>query len=319
MLANRSGRRKILPGMVALLIVANGFPVLSRATQFPPPVPESRTERIQRARSRLEVIRANIVKESLENVIQNLDNQEDYFVPGYRTERGGAQIDLQQILSSRRTHKLVAMLSELSREDARIKAKAICDLMYESHRSNVEQMVKHHENPDAPKSGKSLFGSKLGLGAAIFALAHFSEPSQIAAELRRMEDLAKPTVDRLKHLRSPLPDGFPVLIGKTLVILDLCCQVNLIVYSVDHAVPMNLDLKKNVDEALADVPKRQLPLAKWDAPATGYDILRWEMGVPLDPRDVKERIDFYDWSVSWTFDSATQRATVFKLMELCGK
>ncbi len=304
--------------MVTLLIVTNGFPVLSRATQFPPPIPKSRSERIERVRSRVEVIRANIAKESLEAVVRNLGNQEDYFVPGYQTEVGGAQIDFQQILSSRRTHKLVAMLSELSRDDARIKAKSICDLMYESHRSNVEQMVKHHEDADVPKSQKSLFGSKLGLGAAIFALAHFSEPSRITAELRRMEDLAKPTVDRLKHVRNPLPDGFPVSIGKNLVLLDLCCQVNLLVYSVDHAVPMNLALKTSVNEALADVPKRKLPLAKWDAALTGYDILRWEMGVPLDPRDVKERIDFYDWSVSWTFDTATQRATVFKLMELCG-
>ena len=261
MLANRSERRKILPGMVTLLIVANGFQVLSRATQFPPPIPESRAERIHRSQSQVEIIRANIVKESLEAVIRNLGNHEDYFVPGYRTERGAAQIDFQQILSSRRTHKLVAILSELSREDSRIKAKAICDLMYESHRSNVEQMVKHHENPDVPKSGKSSFGSKLGLGAAIFALAHFSEPSRVVEELGRMEDLAKSTVDRLKHV--PLPDGFPVLIGKTVVILDPCCQVNLIVYSIDHASPIDLALKNNVDEVLTDVPKRKVPLAKW--------------------------------------------------------
>src|SRR5580704_5772112 len=144
--------RHLIAGLVLLSAVVNlaGIPGESYVDDVPKP---------QRA-SRIEEIRAIVAGESLEQLIDNLNEGSFFCFPGYLSPQKFVEDDFEPMLSNRRTLKLVSLLSQLPRDEARTQSKLICDRMYQEHTATIERVLASRRDPNAPKNTKSMMGTK---------------------------------------------------------------------------------------------------------------------------------------------------------------
>ncbi len=244
------------------------------------------TPKPKRARN-LEEVRAIVAGESLEQLIDNLNEGQFFFIPGYQSPQKNAEDDFEPMLSNRRTLKLIALLSQLPRDEARGRSKMICDRMYQEHTATIERVLARRRDDSLPKSTKSIVGTKLGLGAAIFALAHFAEPPTVIEEFRRLDEFAQ-------KISKELGSGFDVMREYWLT-LDGHFKISVILYSMNHCTPQDRIKQEKVAKLLDEFPrKKRVTMAGWNAEVNHYDHNHLFGEVPLDTSQGTETIEFYE-------------------------
>jgi hypothetical protein len=230
----------------------------------------------------------------MDEVVAHLNGKDAFSESDLQTNILLGFTDFERILMDSRTCRLVELLGHLPREEGRVKSQAICDQMYEEFEATIERVLASYEDPTAPKNHKSVITNKLALGAAIFAMAHFSGPEPVIRKVQRIDELARKARSRLQRNEAPsLPncDLFSYM-----SIPDANFKVNVIAFAVNHGSPENRSRQSRVTGLLATIPTRGL----------------WR-----ETHDGLQKLVIYDWDQYSTYYRRNQGKILQTLIQAC--
>jgi hypothetical protein len=272
---------------------------------------------VRRDRQRIADTIKVVAADSMDDLIRNLTIESNYLTAGYLSPRANDQMDFSYVLSNRRTLKLVGILAEMPREEARAKCQTLFDqVCKDEYQATLERIVKSYEDSSAPKNTQSMSGNRLALGTILFALAHFADPPQVIEDLQRMDRIENEQFNRMK-LHAEL---YPEVFAETMRLysrLDNACRVSLIAYSVGHAAHANREHQAEVTRLLGKTSRIIVPLTTWDANETYFEARPLFPPAPGEPPKVLEQVPAYRWGADMLFNYKAQEEILRRLIEIC--
>lgn len=245
---------------------------------------------------------ATLKDESLDQSIKLLiDDREQYFFPFRPSDLniGGGQEDLEQMLSTRRSVKVLQEIKELPQSKGDEKCEVLFSTAFQLHTNICRAMIRYVTDPSAPTNNRSVLGPKMGMAAAMF----------IAADTARLGVLEKQFVkldqwrDEIKPLANLTNRIIPFLPALTVVAIapDFRLQVNVLRLAALRSG--DAKMLKEVDEACAGIQMttNTIPIMAWNAETTAFELLP---DSPLDTSKGVTAYTFYDWNFKMAVDYA---------------
>jgi hypothetical protein len=144
----------------------------------------------------------------------------------------------------------------------------------------------------------------------MFAMAKYGTTSALRSEFSRLDSFQDEIERRLARPRVSYSDSL-VLAVRRYCVPDNRFQLNALCVHVAKASDSRLS--ESVKHVCADLPKSELPIVRWDAHTTWFDIPhRWE-GIPMDTSNGVTTYKFYGWPSRIYLDSGAQRLLIQKV------
>ncbi|MGD9722812.1 MAG: hypothetical protein AB7O59_15870 [Pirellulales bacterium] len=292
-------------------------------------------------------------KESLEELVSHLADPRAYDPPMSGTMEFDTQI--QQVLRSPRTARLVELLSALSADEANRKSQTICAGARTDWASVCEAVLVMYERPGGPKNTQSAVAAKCAYGAAILALASVAEPGDVVAELQRFQTLRDGFAERFDKIAPTLPhiasNPGNKTIWNSMWFLDPNFCINAVAYAIQRTSPNGRSIDPAVAALLDKLPTHRLrrfvgdrvrppwqecapivrqpdsvppkpPVAPWAGDVNWLALLHGEGLTPAEdtvPRVRRcEELEIYYWQSSPYFEQNDERIAR-ELIALCEK
>jgi hypothetical protein len=261
-------------------------------------------------------IRAIVANESLDELVTNLYDDDIYIPPISGGKLSSFDVDLENVLRSPRTSKLVDLLSLLPREEALARSRTICDMTRKRWSETFDVVLTSYERPGAPKNKQSIYGVEGAYGTAIFTLAHFADLSEVVAEVRRCSDLQEQYTTRIQNDRDVMPNG-DVL--RTMFCLDANFRINAIAFALKHGPGSDKSPNPAITDLLDGLPTQRVAYRRWDAPipppglSTSHPYLPEFTAIAAQGRG---ELEIYYWMHSPYFQRNGERI-LRELMRLC--
>lgn len=274
----------------------------------------------RRGQERVDRIRESLARKSLDELVADLKDDSGYYWPGYRSEQSHDQADFETILSNRLTWRILDILSTVPRSEAL--AKGICVQAHKEHRSAIEAILTAHESGVRIPADRrqSVLGTKFGLGAAIFVLAHFAGPDRVVEELQRMHECADRYRDRLQEHADRYSPSYR---SATRVYweLDNVYQFNAIAFAAERNGALDPSRRQRIRDLLSALPSTSVVITHWDAKVSSYDIAHVVHRRPIDETGGTQTLKVYQFTPGMLYrDSSNQENDlVAALWKLCGK
>jgi hypothetical protein len=322
-------RRRILIVVLAssviliTLILARRASLFERSTEKSDEVNarESSPERpsgevsLEHVQARVDGVRSVLAQKSLDELVVQLNDNLGYMQPGYYSPRSLDHEDFEQILSNRLTSRLLDALEELPRDQARVQAESMCNRMHSECKATIERVLNYYENPGAPENTQSMSGNRLGLGTAIFLLAHFSDADAVVRELQRMGGYTSRFRERVAQNRESYPPDVERLLP-SFWDLDVLCQVNLIAFAVEKNAAEQPSRQSRVKEVLASIPTKTVVWTNWNARVSYYDIAHRTHMRPIDEEEGTQELVVYEWPADMLRKEEEQQEILTALLEI---
>jgi hypothetical protein len=272
---------------------------------------------LERVQARVDGVRSALAQKSLNELVVLLNDSLGYMRPGYYSPRRGDDEDFEQILSNRLTSRLLDALEELPRDEARVQAESMCNRMHRECEATIERVLNYYEDPGAPQNTQSMSGNRLGLGTAIFLLAHFSDTDAVVRELQRMGGYTSRFRERVAQNGDSYPPTFEELVP-TFWDLDVLCQINLIAFAVEKNAAQQPSRQSRVKEVLASIPTKTVLWTNWNARVSYYDVAHRTHGRPIDEEHGVRELVVYRWTADMLLKEEEQQEILAALLDLFG-
>jgi len=233
---------------------------------------------------------ASLRGQSLEETFFGLLDNQQYFYPGYHPEAEGAPREMEELLSSRGFLKVFQQFGELPKEQAAEKIHLFRDRAFKEFSDSLEQSVARAADPllwDSetmePVPTPNVMGAKYMVCATMLLVARIGEYKMLLDQIEAMETLANSYVERVRKYNPPEP-GWDA-ISRSIASLEDDCILSVLIYA----------LKQKGTDLETDVPLDQkiVPLFRWDAELTYYDVLAQRGFKNIAPQDAVESFTVY--------------------------
>jgi hypothetical protein len=224
-----------------------------------------------------------------------LDNDQ-YSYPGYHPAADGVPEDIEKLLSTRSSLKVLQQFDVLPREQAikklhEFSQKAIKDFRTSlenvrivTDKKEIERLEKAaREYPPTPETGRV----KYPLCISLLLAARVGEYQLLVNLFDEMQQIVDAMIDCINNDDSFSPVA-KVLFPQMMPLEDDCI-LTVLLYALKRA-------GKNTDiPFVSGIKQKNIPLCRWDAALTHYDFAVWHGDKRLDPKDVVEQIVVYEF------------------------
>jgi hypothetical protein len=232
-----------------------------------------------------------IQTESLETSFSNLINDQQYFYQGYHTNIKGASVDLETLLSSRRFLKVLQQFQSLTLKQANNLLDKFCKESIDEYKITVldarNRNTTNSVSNTNPKTSKShsLMGAKYIVCASMLLAAHLGNSQKIWEQFEKMNQIIQ---DERKYIEENRNTEFG-RIFISIMSLDHDCIVSVFMYAMIQA-KINSDMVITLQSKL---DKKEVPLVKWNASDTYYDVLQQSRYHRIDKKTIVQNFVVY--------------------------
>ena len=232
----------------------------------------------------------SLKRQSLAETFADLLNNQQYFYPGYHPEAEGAPREMEELLSSRGFLKVLQQFGELPKDQAVETIQVFREKAFKEFRDSLEQSISRAADPllwesetVEPIPTPNIMGAKYMVCAVMLLSARIGEYKMLIDQIETMESLADSYVERVREY-SPSEPGWDA-ISRSIASLENDCILSIIMYA----------LKQKESDEEIDVPLDQkiIPLFRWDADVTHYDVLVQRGLKSIAPQDAVESFTVY--------------------------
>jgi hypothetical protein len=223
---------------------------------------------------------ARLSRETLDEAVANLGERDDYPLT-FGTTAGEVEI----VLGSRRFSRLLELIA-LVPEDRRSQAAQNCFVArMERAREHVDRVIAIQKDPQTPRVKGSLLGNRLGIVAALFAVATYVRIDIVCDDIVSLRDFEHKTIDRLKVER--LDPSVQSLVVNTIsipaevegnVLLVNAFEANCNAPAITEDVR---ELRSALRRAVAAFPRSKISVFPSQTTIIGTDMLHWGGGLPV--------------------------------------
>jgi hypothetical protein len=270
-------------------------PIVSASV--PAPIPPQRHPGKERM---LAILKHEKLDQSIE---QLFDDREQYFFPFGGVSKVGEDVqqDLEQMLSTRRSVKVLQEIESLPKSEGKAKCDLLFSRAFQQHTNACRIMINWSLDPSAPPHRQNLLGTLMALSAAMFITADSTNLDILEEQFAQL-DQWRAEIEPLARLqnRHITVITVPALYDSTIT-PDYRLQVNVLRLAALRSG--NVEILKQVDEACQKIQMttNTLPIVAWNAETTVYELLP---DSPLDTSKGVTTYTFYDWSDKMTRDHA---------------
>ena len=213
---------------------------------------------------------ASLKGQSLEETFAGLLDNQQYFYPGYHPEDGGAPREMEELLSSRGFLKVFQQFGELPKEQAAEKIRLFRERAFRDFSNSLEQSVARAADPllwesetVEPIPTPNVMGAKYMVCATMLLTARIGEYKMLIDQIDTMESLADSYVERVREYNPPESGGDAI--SRSIASLEDDCILSVLMYALKQK---DIDLETDVP-----LDQKVIPLFRWDAELTYYDVL----------------------------------------------
>jgi len=255
----------------------------------------------------------SLKRQSLDESFAGLLDDQQYFSPGYHPEVMGAPKDLESLLSSRGFLKVFQQFRELPQKQAVEKLNEFCKRAIKEFGVLLEELCYSEELPPSPlPPSTSLMGAKYMVCTTMFLAAHIGEHKLLVNQINEMQNHIDTCVNRFNGSNDIPP--FLLQILPSMVSLDDDCILSILIHASQRA---GIDLK--ADSSLITLNRKTIPLFRWDAEATYYDLLPRLGYQKIDSQNAVEQFDVYEFPRDGSFNEQDRKVIINTLEESLSK
>jgi hypothetical protein len=129
-------------------------------------------------------------------------------------------------------------------------------------------------------------GAKYMVCATMLLAARIGEYKMLTDQIEAMESLANSYIERVREYNPPDPDGDAI--SRSIASLEEDCILSILMYALKQK---DIDLETDVP-----LDQRIIPLFRWDAELTYYDVLVQRGLKSVAPQDAVESFTVYAFS-----------------------
>lgn len=218
-------------------------------------------------RARINERIATLKKESLDQSFEQLINDDQqYFWPDYHVDVLGAQLDLERMLSTRRSPKVLQSLAKLTPIEREAKCKQLFATAFQAHTNAEYAVLQRRKDPSSPAPKVHIEATRLALCAAMFATADFGQRDILSDQFAQL--------DRFRVGFSPLlGTSFMDNVVRDWALPDNRFQVNVLRLLAERDPSDGGKLLRQVVEecAKANMKEKSIPVVGWDAQTTWFE------------------------------------------------
>jgi hypothetical protein len=247
---------------------------------------------------------ATLKNENLEQSIGLLiDDRKQYSFPFSGVSKVGEDIqqDLEQMLSSRRSLKVLQEIELLPRSEGKAACELLFSTAFEQHTNACRIMINWSLDPSAPPHHQNLLGTLMALSAALFIAADAGNLNTLEKQFVQL-DQWRAEIEPLAKLQNRHIRVITIrALDDSVITPDFRLQVNVLRLAALRSG--NAEMLKKVDEACAGIQMttNSIPIVAWNAETTVYELLP---DSPLDTSKGVTTYTFYDWSDKMTHNHA---------------
>lgn len=271
---------------------------------------------MRNCQARLEARIASLRNKSFEELLADLVNTDGYNWPGYFGEYPHGDKDFETVLTNRLTWRLLELLSSLPRSEAVARTEALCKQMHEQCEAAKDAVIRHDEDPKSPGPPFNVDGTQYGLATAIFFRAHLVGPERIVREFERTRDFTDRIRQKVK--RDPRSFSHPFWNSFERVWnLDKSFQINVLAIAAENGSGSDPTQRRRIKDLLSTLDKKTVPITRWDARVSHYDVLHRSFGWPIEEATVTQELVLYTWPIEMVIESTKQDKVVSALWKIC--
>ena len=204
-----------------------------------------------------------------ETFVALLDN-EQYFYPGYHPEAEGAPREMEELLSSRGFLKVLQQFGELPKEQAAEKILVFRERSLSEFENALEKSAARAADPlmwnsetMEPIPTPNIMGAKYMAGATMLLAARIGEHEMLIDMIKTMQSLADSHIERVREFNASEPGWDSIY--RAVVSLEDDFILSVLMYA----------LWQKGAESGINIPldQKTIPLFRWDAELTYYDVL----------------------------------------------
>jgi hypothetical protein len=257
-------------------------------------------------------------KETFDQSLDRLLDDQPYFYPSYFSARLVDQLDLEVMLSCRPCIKIFYEIKSLPPAQRDAKCAAVFDFIFPIHAKMIRESLRGLDEPDAFPLKYSLKATRLGVGAAMFATAEYGTTETLLRQFKNLKDLTKEADAKIAARGDQPVAGPPIFWYKGNDAPDHRMQFNILALRMERA---GSDAAKAVwKKKFSHLPmKGPLPIVHWDAHTTTFDVPHRMEGIPLDESKGLVHYTFRDFPSPQADDWEWCRQLVNDARELLGQ
>lgn len=264
-------------------------------------------------RARIDSLISAIQSETLEQSCKRLyESTDQYFYPGYTSGKKAHQLNLEVMLSNRRSVKVIEELVQLSDEVRDIECEKRFDQLLGVHTSALRAACRHAEDASAPKNEQSLKSTQLALCAVMFATAKAASTRLLVSQCDALAALRIEIERTFAEQGKRYPADF-VLAARRYVTPDNRFRLNVLLLHAERLA--NEALSEAIQQYQASYPKAEVAICGWAAATTQFDVVYRMEGVPIDQSKGVQEYTLFDWPEDKFYDTAAQQQIVDALLE----
>jgi hypothetical protein len=229
-----------------------------------------------------------IKNESLEESFLNLINDQQYSYPGYHSNVKGSPIDMEMLLSSRRFLKVFQQFQSLTLKQANSLLDRLCEQAIEEYNISVLDTRNVNTASDSnPKTSKphSLMGARYMLCASMVLAAYVGNCRKIWEQFEKMNQIIQ---EEKKYIEKNRDTELGRILA-SMMSLDRDCIVCIFMY----AMAQSKISSDSVTALKSKLDKKEIPLVKWDASNTYYDVLHQLGYCPIEKKTIIQNFIVY--------------------------
>jgi hypothetical protein len=233
--------------------------------------------------------------EQLDQSISNLVTTNwQYDYPGFHTGRAFAQVNLEQMLSNRRSVKVLQSIDSLPQEQKEAICRSLFAVAFQVHTNALRMICDQIENPSAPTNRQSFRVTQIAMGTAMLAAADNGLKAVLSQQFEQLDSLRKTTEMHADALGNPRVLRFLL---ESHLVPDNRLQVNVLrlLAAQTEAGQGSTVLAKVEDECRKAnmITNPPLSLSRWDARTTYFEEL---LVVSPGDKDTSVKVyHFLDW------------------------
>jgi hypothetical protein len=234
----------------------------------------------------------SLKKESLDQSIELMVNEvSQYFMP-VRHQGFYSEDDLENVLSDRRTLKLLQEISALLKGRGSAACQLLFSTAFQRHTNACRAMIKYATDPSAPENHYSTLCSIMAMSAAMFIAADTARLDVLEQQFAQLDQWRDEIEPLAKLPNQRISVNVPALFD-FVIAPDFRLQVN--VLRLAGLRSGNSEMLKRVDEECARIQMKSktIPIVPWNAETTIFEV--WGDS-PLDKSKGVTEYIFYNWS-----------------------
>jgi hypothetical protein len=247
---------------------------------------------------------ATLNNENLDQSIEQLfDDREQYFFPfaGMSNVGEDPQQDLEQMLSTRRSVKVLQEIESLPKSEGKAKCELLFSRAFQQHTNACRIMINWSLDPSAPPHHQDLLFSLMTLSATLLITADATNLDILEKQFAQLDQWRAEIEPLAKLQNRHMTNIIITALDDSVITPDYRLQVNVLRLAALRSG--NAEMLKQVDEACAGIQMttNTIPIVAWNAETTAYELLP---DSPLDTSKGVTTYTFYDWSYKMTHDHA---------------